>query len=331
MASFVKKIRYRLERAALAAAQRYVHGLTREQCHRLGGRAGSLLATFDFAGRRVAHANLKAAFGDAFSWWKRRRIARESYRHFLRTMIDLLWSERMTPENSQQWYDAHDLESVLAEIVPGRSVIFVTFHYSNFEWAAQTLGWHGLPSLLLAQEFKNPLLDPIFNRLRTHGCTETAPRAGGLIRMYKALRRGKHVAVLIDLTLKPREPCVAIETFGLKKAVTFAHAWLHQKTGAPIVPGYCESLGAGRYRLHVERPVEIPEGASLAEITQRCWDRLEPVVRQNPAPWIWRYKHWRYDLPGTKKKYPFYAQIGPAFERRLDRARAELDSPGPRS
>lgn len=331
MHSFAKKFRYRFERAALSAARRYVRGLSRAQCHRLGRRVGGLLATFDFAGRRVAHANLRAAFGDQYSWRERRRIARESYRHFLGTVIDLLWSEEMKPENWAQIYEVRGLEQALAAAGPDSSVIFVTFHYSNFEWAAQSLGWLGLPGLLLAQEFKNPLLEPIFTQLRTHAGTKAAPREGGLVRMYKALRRGTHVAVLIDLTLKPWDPCVAIETFGLKKAVTFAHAWLHQKTGAPIVPVHCESLGEGRYRLQIERPVEIPAGASLVEITQRCWDRLEPVVRQNPAPWIWRYKHWRYDLPGTKKKYPFYAHIGPAFERRLDRTMTELDSPAARS
>ena len=152
----------------------------------------------------------------------------------------------------------------------------------------------------MTQEFKNPLLEPIFAKLRKHSGNELAPRARGIVRMYKALQRGQHVAVLTDLTLKPWDPSVAINCFGMKKCVTYAHAWLHQRTGAPILPvvvraakrvdGIVFTFSAG---------FSLREGTSIIEITQRCWDQIEPVVRQNPSPWVWMYKHWRYRLAGS--------------------------------
>jgi len=41
-------------------------------------------------------------------------------------------------------------------------------------------------------------------------------REGGIMRLYKALRRNGRVAILIDLTLPPSMPAVVIECFGLK-------------------------------------------------------------------------------------------------------------------
>ena len=312
-----KKLRYRFERIALGAAAWLVPKLSRRCCYELARFFGGVASELDRSGRRVALSNLEVAFGSEISPERRRVIVRESYQNFVQTMIDLLWTARVTPENFRRWFDVHNLDEVMAAIGPSRSCIFTTIHYGNFEWAARAMGLSGHPLLILAQEFKNPSLDPIFEQLRRDAGHEVAGRGGAIAKLYKALKRGRHVAILSDLTLKHTEPSAVIDCFGLKTCVTYAHAWLHRRTGAPIVPLHCEPLPDGRYALYVQRPLVITPDATDAQIAQLCWDRFEEVVRQNPSPWLWMYKHWRYDLPGSKKPYPFYANIGPKFEARL--------------
>jgi lauroyl/myristoyl acyltransferase len=104
--------------------------------------------------------------------------------------------------------------------------------------------------------------------------------------------------------------------------VTYAHAWLHQKTGAPIVPLHCQQLPGGRCRLIVQRKLEIPAGATETEIAQACWDRFEPLIRRDPAPWLWMYKQWRYRPTPAGRSYPFYSNDSEEFDRLLARGRA---------
>jgi hypothetical protein len=60
-------------------------------------------------------------------------------------------------------------------------------------------------------------------------------------------------------------------------------------------------------------------------MAQACWDQFEQVVRKNPAPWLWMYKHWRYrPLAANLAAYPFYANLSQDFERRLDEAARNL-------
>ncbi len=320
-----KKVRYRLEWMGLILLGKIVPLLSRNGCFRLGQFLGVCVARLDRRGRRTALSNLEAALGSEPSPSRRAQVTRESYQQFMRTMLDLFWSPRMTKENFAQWIDIVGIEEVLADVGPGRGIIFTTFHYGNFEWAALAVGLYGLQGITLAQEFKNPLLESVFAQLRKRSGNELAPREGGIIRMYKALKRGRHVAVLTDLTLKPWDPSVAIDCFGIKKVVTFAHAWLHQRTGAPIVPVCCEPLSGGKYRLHVYPQLRFEKGTSIVQITQRCWDQLEPLVRQNPGPWMWMYKHWRYRVAGSPRPYPPYAEIGPRFEERLNANMAKLE------
>jgi KDO2-lipid IV(A) lauroyltransferase len=325
MSSPLKKLRYRLEWLGLIIAVKLIPLLSRRACYLAGQFIGACIAVLDRAGRRVALSNLEVAFGEQLSAQRRVQIVRESYQSFVRTMLDLVWSPRMNAENYRTWLETVNIEEALAQATAGRGVIFITFHYGNFEWAAQAIGLHGYRGMVPTREFKNPLLGPVFEKLRTHSGYEAVPREGGLLRMYKALKRGTHLALVIDLTLKPWHPSVAIDCFGLKKCVTYAHAWLHKHTGALILPVICESLGDGRYRVQIHPKIEIPPGASIVQITQACWDELERIVRERPSPWIWMYKHWRYALSGPAKPYPFYAQSARDFEMRLNQARAELE------
>ena len=62
-----KKIRYRLEWLALKSATKLVPLLSRKACYRLALLLGSLGASLDRRGRRVALSNLRVAFGDEIS------------------------------------------------------------------------------------------------------------------------------------------------------------------------------------------------------------------------------------------------------------------------
>ncbi|MEP6777073.1 MAG: lysophospholipid acyltransferase family protein, partial [Chthoniobacterales bacterium] len=289
-----KKIRHRIEWLTLVGATRIIPLLSRKACHQFAQFTGALAAQLDRHGRRVALANLAVVFGDTLSAGERRKIVRESFQHFARTMLDLFWSPRLTRDNFSKYVEFENLEPWLAEIRPGDPFILGCYHYSNFEWLSLTGGFLGYPSAIIAQEFKNPLLDSLFKDLREQSGHEMVSREGAIIRLYKALRRKKGVAILVDLTIPPKTPTVAIDCFGLKTSVTFAHAWLHQRSGAPIVMAHCEPLPEGRYRMVFHPKLELKPGASLQEITQSCWDQFEPYVKQNPAPWLWMYKHWRY-------------------------------------
>jgi Kdo2-lipid IVA lauroyltransferase/acyltransferase len=319
-----KKIRYRLEWMGLLVASRLVPLLPRKVCFGIALAAGALISVLDRRARRVGLANLEAAFGDRFSPGERARIVRESFQHFARTMLDLFWSRRLTKENARDYVEFENLEEVDRCTGPARNFILATYHYSNFEWLSLAFGYAGITGMIVSQEFKNSLLDSIFKEMRERCGHEFVPREGGIIRLYRALRRGRTTALLVDLTVPPTEGgAVAIECFGLKTCVTSAHAWLHQRTGVPIIPGHCEPLPGGRYRVVLHPHIKTTGDTTLREIAQACWKSFEPYVCKNPAPWLWMYKHWRYKPLNATRAYPFYAGAWKAFDRLLAQGTAE--------
>ena len=318
MRSRCKRLRYRLEWIGLLLATTLIPLFSRRACYHLAQTAGALLSFLDRGAYQIALSNLEVAFGDRFAPRERRKIVRKSFQHFARTMLDLLWSPRLTAENFSKYIELENLEET-ARYGPERSIMIACYHYSNFEWLSLASGFLDLKGTIISQEFKNSLLDPIFQKLREQSGHELIPRQGGIVRLYKVLRRKGRTALLVDLTLHPKMPSVAIDCFGLKTSVTSAHAWLNEQTGAPIIPAHTEPLANGRYRLVFHPKIETA-GRSHQQIAQACWNSFEPYVRKNPAPWLWMYKHWRYKPVKADRPYPFYARPHGRFDKQISAA-----------
>jgi KDO2-lipid IV(A) lauroyltransferase len=317
-----KRIRYRLEWLGLLLATKLIPLCSRRVCYHLARTAGALLCFLDRQRFEVAVDNLRVAFGDQFSANERRKFARESFQYFARTMVDLLWSPRLTLQNFPRYIECENFEETARGTGRERSIMIACYHYSNFEWLSLACGFLDLKGTIISQEFKNSLLDPIFKKLREQSGHELVPRERGIIRLYKVLRRKGRTALLVDLTVPPSQGAVAIDCFGLKTSVTSAHAWLHEQTGTPIIPAHCEPLPDGRYRVVFHPKIEGTAEMTRQQIAQACWNSFEPYARKNPAPWLWMYKHWRYVSSKPNRPYPFYANFYRPFEDMLERDRA---------
>src|SRR6266480_8033590 len=261
MRSQWKRIRYRLEWIGLLLAARLIPLCSRRICDYVARLAAALLSFLDRPRYRVALSNLEVAFGNRFSPAERRKLVRQSFQYFAQTMVDLLWSSRLTQQNFSRYIECENLEETVRSTGPERSFICACYHYSNFEWLSLAGGFLDLKGTIVSQEFKNSSLDPIFKKLRERSGHELVPRERGIIRLYKVLRQKGRTALLVDLTVPPSQGAVAIGCFGLKTSVTSAHAWLNEQTGVPIIPAHCEPLLDGRYRLifhpKIERTPEI--------------------------------------------------------------------------
>jgi KDO2-lipid IV(A) lauroyltransferase len=316
-----KRIRYRLEWLGLLLATKLIPLCSRRVCYYLAQTAGTLLTVLDRPHFEVAVVNLEVAFGHRFSLDERRKIARESFQHFARTMVDLLWSPRLKQENFSRYIEWENVEELIRGTDRESSGIIACYHYSNFEWLSLAGGFLSLKGTIISQEFKNSLLDPIFKKLREQSGHELIPRERGIMRLYKVLRRNGRIALLVDLTVPPTQGAVAIDCFGLQTSVTSAHAWLHERTGVPIIPAHCEPLSDGRYRVIFHPKIANTSDMTHQQIAQACWDSFEPYVRKNPAPWLWMYKHWRYRPENPERPYPCYANFYRPFEELLRSAK----------
>ena len=310
--------------------------LSRRGCARLGETLGSLAFLFDTRGRAVALSNLECVFGDRFSPSERRALARASYRNFVRTMLDLFWSSRLTQENFRQYLHLEGFDE-LQQRLEGRKAgaVFFCVHQGNWEWASLAFGFLGLHTAIVAENFKNPRLTETFSAQREVSGHTIIPQESSLIRLLKTVKRGGWSGLLIDLSLRPSQAATVVEAFrsgedgslpGLEMCVPLLHTVLAQRAGALLIPVESEPLPDGTCRVRALPPVEWPEGATLQEVAQRCWEPFEPILHARPGEWLWPYKHFRYKPRTAVRAYPRYSNESGKFEK----LRREAFAPPPR-
>ncbi|MBA3650643.1 MAG: lysophospholipid acyltransferase family protein [Chthoniobacterales bacterium] len=313
-----KNIRYRLERGGLELLAWFIPRLPRRVCVWLSAVCGEIAFACDGQGRAVAEENLECAFGERYSPRQRRQIARASYRNFARTMLDLFWAQNLTAENYRDYLHLEGFEAVRERHAssPGGSIA-ITVHLGNWEWAGLALGFAGIPTFIVAENFKNPLLSETFHRLREVSGNTIIAQERSILRLLKTVHRGGAAGMLIDLSLYPTQAATVIEGFGMKMCVTLLHAVLAQRAGTILVPLEAVPLPDGTCRVIAHPSVDFPEGSTPHEIAQRCWDAFDPLLRANPERWLWPYKHFRYRPRAAAEPYPAYANDSPDFDKLL--------------
>jgi KDO2-lipid IV(A) lauroyltransferase len=321
VSGFTPTFRQRLEFLGLSSFVWLVGRLPYRWLRHIANVLGSIVFFFDKRGKEVALANLDAAFGDSRTPAEKRRIAMGSYRTFARTMLELFWSPNLSESVARgiAQYEGLALDSCHKD--PRQAAVYLCLHYSNFEWLSQFGAYTIANGPVIAQRFKNPLIGRIFDRLRSSTGHDVIPQERAMIRMLKHMKSGGKFAMLCDLNLDPSEPSVIIDTFGgLKICVTQMQAALALRTGAKIVPVECRPESDGTYRMVYRKPLDFRPGATAAEVTQLCWNVLEPSIHEQPECWLWAYKHWRF-RPGNDQtgRYPFYANVAKRFDKMLSK------------
>ncbi|MBV9657254.1 MAG: hypothetical protein JO295_04000 [Verrucomicrobia bacterium] len=317
-----KRFRHRLEAAGLRLLAWLVPRLPRRACVALARGLGWIYWKLDRRGRTVALANLQAAFGEKYSPAERTRIARASFQNFARALLDLFWAQRLNRRNYSRWLRLENFDENLHAIKAAHGAIIpIVTHFGGYEWVSLSGGFVGLESWVVTQEFKNSRLDAIFAHLRGHSGMRPVGREQSMLKMLRALKKKDGGAgLLVDLTLRPTMPSAALSVFGgLKICATIMHAVLHARTGVPLTPLTGEPLPDGTCVVTAHPPLTFPPTATHAEIAQAVWDFFETFIQRRPDLWLWSYKHFRYRpgdaAPEMARRYPFYSQVSPAFDR----------------
>lgn len=318
-----KRLRYRLEYWALESVAWLIPRLPYEAIADLAHELGALAYHVDTRGRTNAHENLRAAFGDQYSPEEREQIAKDSYRNFTRTMLSLFWSPNLLGDRWKKFLRVDGLENDSCHRNPDEPGIYFCAHFGNFEWLSHASAFAITRGPIIFQRFKNPLLGPVFSRLRATSGHEIIPQERVLIRMLKVLRGGGKFGVLTDLSLDPKHSTVPIRNFGLwTSASPILHA-LRDRTGAKLIYCECVPQADGTYVARYLPAVNVPPNATAAEITQLCWNEIERSIRARPELWLWAYKQWRFRPSGEdSKRYPAYANAAKRFDRLLKTAAA---------
>jgi KDO2-lipid IV(A) lauroyltransferase len=290
----VKRLRYRVEYAAVLGVRGVLRLLPHAAVRGLGAALGHLVYYVDRGHRRVALANLRESF-PARSDAEHRAITREMFAHFGRLLFEMLKFGTLSEAEMLARVEFEGEDRARHAYAQGRGVLFFTGHFGFWELHAMVHGLQLQPIGVLARALDNPHLNALLEDVRSRTGNSVIYRQGAVRRVLKTLAAGHGVAILIDQHMHSTD-AIVVDFFQRPASTTSTLAALALRTGAPVVPVFAIPIAGGRYRMIYEHPVEPPAGDNpdaVREFTQRCTDVLEMYVRRRPELWLWMHRRWR--------------------------------------
>lgn len=184
----------------------------------------------------------------------------------------------------------------------GRSGIFVSGHFANWELMAIAMAQAGVQTGVVYRAANNPLVDDfiIKTRARTMGRRQIPKGQRGARALVEAMRSGVSLAMLVDQKLNDGVPA---PLFGRMAMTTPAPARLALKFGAPIHPASIERTKGANFRMIVHEAIDFEPSGDDAEdvrsLTEKINAAIEEAVRRRPDQWLWLHRRWPKEGAGA--------------------------------
>jgi KDO2-lipid IV(A) lauroyltransferase len=256
--------------------------------------------------RRIAVANLDAAYGDTLNNEQKQRIALSAFRMYARFFLDLFWFSFRAESRVRRFFR---FDASFEPYWKTKPAIVLTCHLGNWEMLGQALAIRGEPALSVAAPMKNPFVQFLLGLSRRATSRPVVGKQGVVRYLLRALRKDERVALLLDQNTMPRVGGEFTPFFGLPVPVSKTAAALAARTDAPIIFVYCIGEEDGGYRAFARPPLTENEAIErYGDVTSAVTRLAEDAVRAHPGEWGWMYKRWKY-IPRGKPRdgYPFYA------------------------
>jgi Kdo2-lipid IVA lauroyltransferase/acyltransferase len=246
--------------------------------------------------RKVAHANLRRAYGESWSEAERERVARESFRHLGITLVEFfLRQPRISPEEVEREVRFEGQEHFEAAFARGKGVLLVTAHYGNWEMMGPRLARAGYTVSAVSRTADDPGLERMIETIRTRCGLRQIPRRQAARQGLAALRRNEILAILLDQNTL--EGGIFVPFFGYPASTATGPALFSMKTGAALVPTFCLREADGTHTMKAWPPI-YPEAAedrakTVENLTAAVTHVIELQIRERPELWCWLHNRWK--------------------------------------
>ncbi|MEX6504937.1 lipid A biosynthesis lauroyl acyltransferase [Jiella sp. M17.18] len=281
---------------------------------RLPARAG--LAAADRAARllgpltdrhRLAKDNLAHAFPEKDAAWVE-RTARENWGQMGRIAAEFVYLDDLfdfDPERPGEGrVEVEGIETFVELRDRKGPFIFFTGHLGCFELLPIGAAAFGLEFTALFRQPNNRYIAKEVQSARRTASGHLVPsKAGAAWTLAGILQRGGAVGMLVDQKFKK-----GVETtfFGRPCMTNPLLPKLARQFDAEVYPARSIRLPNGRYRLELQKRLDLPRNAAgeidVAASCQCLNDVVEGWVREYPEQWMWFHDRWNAKSRATKRK-----------------------------
>ncbi|MDR1418049.1 MAG: lysophospholipid acyltransferase family protein [Endomicrobium sp.] len=223
------------------------------------------------------------------------RIAKNTYKTFIKVFIDMFFISKMSDENIEKMlaYDKNMIEKALSK---GKGLVLLSAHFGNWELSALAFAKKYPVALIVAKQ-SNDFVDTMIESFRSkegfNVLNFQRDDKMSFRKIVKALRKNQVLAILGDQDAGHKG--VFLPFMGRLASTPKGPAFFALRTGSPIITafGVCQKDGSMKMKLEeLQMPNSGNEEKDIEIINTIYNKRLEEVIKENPDQWFWFHRRW---------------------------------------
>lgn len=236
-----------------------------------------------FPARRHAALTNLAVFMPHASRKDRLRLVRRMMRSYNRMMFEFFRLPHLEREELLSTVEVVGKDHLEAAMARGRGVILATSHIGNWELAGVMVAQWGYTLHAVAGVQLSRWLSGAVRDTKSELSIVTVSPDDGFRKLLRALEHNDPVALVVDGDIYQHG--VEVEFFGRTYSFPAGPGVLAQRTGAPVICGYCERVSPGRWRIVMEKPLDPSAFPTTAALNQAVASVIERHIREHLDQW----------------------------------------------
>ena len=255
--------------------------------------------------RNISYQNLDFLFDNTLPTDEKKSITKYAFKNLALNFLHAMELRHMSKEELQNKITIKNIEAVEKVHSQGRSVIYVTTHYSSWELGGASIGAFIEPLIAVYKKMKNREYEAWLLQARDKFGNISMEKSNVVKPLVKNLKNGLACGLLIDTNINEKEGLI-IDFMGKPLRQTSTPAFLARKFNAAIIPVTIRTDDEENYTLllYDEIVVEKTEdsNADILQATQAQADWLGELIREEPKFWFWLHRRFKNDHPSIYKK-----------------------------
>ncbi|MGB4577607.1 MAG: lysophospholipid acyltransferase family protein [Paludibacter sp.] len=247
--------------------------------------------------KKVARENLRNSFPEKTTK-ELRKIERDFYHYFSDLLIEIMYMMHISEREMSRRFIPVNINVVLEQYAQGKSVMGMTAHYGNWEWASCYSMYlpEESPVYNIFKKLTNKNFGKLMNGWRTRFGGKTVDMKNLLRLMVRLKKEEKNATFGMISDQTPLRSHIQHWTKFLNQEtpVIVGTEQLARKFDYPVFYFHINRLKRGYYECEIYPIALSPLETSEFEITDRYTQMLEEKIKEHPEFWLWTHKRWKH-------------------------------------
>jgi KDO2-lipid IV(A) lauroyltransferase len=246
---------------------------------------------------------LAACFPERDADWVR-ATRHAFYRSFGSVAAEIVKAATIAPDEIDRRVRLDSSEAARAALDSGQSIIVVTSHNCNWEWALLKLSI-GMGHAVHAayKPLKGRFGDRLMLTIRSRFGAEMIPARKLLMRVLRYRGPARIVAIVADQAPTSAGVRYFTQFMGLDTAFFLGPEAIARGARLPVWYLAMRREARGRYRIEFVQLATAGEDLAPGQLIERYAAAVEALTRENPPEWLWNYRRWKVQRDAQGNPY----------------------------